>query len=332
MSNSSNMTVSVIIPVYNLERYIERCVHSVMNQSYRDLQIIVIDDGSTDDSLMILKRLASADSRITLISRGNAGVGAARNVGIDAAEGRYLTFVDGDDYISPNYIRRYVRCMRETGAQMVIGGLDYVSEDGRVLKRLVPGRYERFRHEEWPQLISCVCSHFYLRELWVRSGLRFSEGRERGEDVPVSIYFAASVEKISMLSSSGYYYVQRQSSATHSFRGLKKIRLPYHALEEVIQRLKAEGVANSRQFHEVFVLRMLAMCAFDMARGADREKKTELCDYIYRVVDGYYPDYGRNPLVRISADTEYPLAHKVAVRVLVELVKHHMLYQAIRFI
>ena len=327
-----NKTVSVVIPVYNLEDYIERCLRSVMCQSYRDLQIIVVDDGSTDGSGKIVERLAAEDDRILFLSQSNAGVGAARNTGIDAATGKYLTFVDGDDTISPNYIRRYVRRMRETGAQMLVGGLDFVTEDGKVIRRLVPDRYERFVHEEWPQLISCVCSHFYLRELWEESGIRFSQERERGEDVPISIYFAATCERIDILNSSGYFYVQRQSSATHNFRGLQSIRLPYHSMEEAIQRCRRDGIVNSQDFHEVFVLRMLAMCAFDLGRGADRARKKELCDYICRIVREYYPDYDSNPLIRLRADTSYPFVHKAAVWILTRLIKYHMLYPVMRFL
>ena len=332
MNKTGNRTVSVVIPVYNLEDYVERCLRSVMDQTYHDLQIIVIDDGSTDRSGKIIEKLACEDTRIISITQKNAGVGAARNAGIDAATGKYLTFVDGDDSISPNYIRRYVRRMRETGAQMLVGGLDFVTEEGRVIRRLVPDHYERFSHEEWPQLISCVCAHFYLRELWVRSGLRFSEERERGEDVPISIYFAATCNRIGLLNSSGYFYVQRQASATHTFRGLKTIRLPYHSLEETIQKCRHDGIVNSRDFHEVFVLRLLAMCAFDLGRGADRKRKKELCSYICRIMKEYYPDYGRNPLIRLNADTTFPFVHKAAVWALVKLVKYRLLYPAVRFL
>ena len=322
-------TVSVVIPVYNLEKYLERCIRSVTEQSYPALQIIVVDDGSTDKSAAILEKYAGQDSRILLIRQPNRGVGAARNAGIDAATGRYLTFVDGDDYISRNYIRRYVRRMRQTGAKMLVGGLDYVNGEGRVLKRLVPDRYLRFEQEEWPMLISAVCSHFYERDLWTKSGVRFSETGERGEDVPVSIYFAAVCDRIDVLSSSGYFYVQHTSSASHQFRGLNRIRLPYRSLEECILQVRRDGIQNSRDFHEYFVLRMLAMCAFDFARGADRKKKRELCDYIGRILDTYYPDYYRNPQVRLLSAGRFPFYHKAAVWLLVKLVRLRLLYPVI---
>ena len=325
-------TVSVIIPVFNLEQYVERCVRSVMEQSYRKLEIIVVDDGSTDGSSVLVERLGREDPRIILIRQENRGVGAARNAGIDAATGRYLTFVDGDDYISKNYIRRYVRRAHETGAKLLIGGLDFVTEGGKATKRLVPDRYVRFEEEEWPMKISAVCSHFYERELWTDSGLRFAETGERGEDVPVSLYFAAVCDRIDVLSASGYYYVQRSSSATHHFRGLGTIRLPYRSLEAAIIRIREEGVVNSEQFHELFVLRMLAMCVFDLARGAEKEKKKELCRYIRRILETYYPAYARNPKARLLSGIRFPFTQKAAVWVLVKLVKYHLLYAVVRFL
>ena len=325
-------TVSVVIPVYNLENYIEKCLRSLMEQSYTALQIIVVDDGSTDRSREIAEELSREDERITLIRQENGGVGVARNTGIDAATGKYLTFVDGDDYVSRNYIRRYVRRMKETGAAMLVGGLDFVTEEGNVLQRLVPDDYTRFEHEEWPMRISAVCSHFYLRSLWEKSGIRFSTLRERGEDVPISLYFAATCDRIDILPASGYYYVQRQSSGVHSLRGLKTTSLPYRSLEDSIRKIREEGVVNSAQYHELFVLRMLAMCAFDLARKAAPDKKKELCEYIYRILKEYYPDYARNPKTRLHSGTDYPFVQKAAVWVLVKLVRFHLLYPVVRFI
>lgn len=330
--SKKNEVVSVIIPVFNLESYIERCLCSVTGQSYQALEILVIDDGSTDRSAQIVERLAGQDDRIRLIRQENAGVGAARNRGIEAATGRYLTFVDGDDYLSRNYIRRYVARMKQTGASLLIGGIDFVTEEGKVISRLTPDRYIRFEHEEWPMRIAAVCSHFYLRELWTESGMRFSETRERGEDFPIALYFAATCSRIDVLESSGYHYVQRRSSATHSFRGLRTIALPYRSLEDAVLKIRKDGIVNSTQFHEVFVLRMLAVCAFDLARGASRDKKKELCAYISRILKTYYPSCSANPKVRLFSDTWFPFTQKAAVWLLVKLVRYNLLYPVIRFI
>lgn len=112
--------VSVIIPVYNNERYIEECVRSVQNQTFADLEMIVINDGSTDGSGEILERILREDKRIRLFHQENKGAGAARNKGLDMAEGRYLIFVDGDDWIAPDYIEKLYTAAEERGSEMVI--------------------------------------------------------------------------------------------------------------------------------------------------------------------------------------------------------------------
>ena len=100
----NNDLVSIIVPVYNVEKYIEKCLNSLFGQTYRELDIILVDDGSTDKSGELCDRLAKMDKRVRVIHKKNGGLSDARNRGIDAAKGRYITFIDSDDYVSGNYI------------------------------------------------------------------------------------------------------------------------------------------------------------------------------------------------------------------------------------
>ena len=316
----SKDTVSVIIPVYNTRDYIEKCVRSVMDQSYTRLEIVIIDDGSNDGSGEVLEMLASEDNRIRLFHQENQGVSKARNFGISVSSGTYFTFVDGDDYISRNYIRRFVKCAERTNAQMILSGLDYVDEEGRVQSRIVPGEYIRFEKEEWPMRISCAACHFYERDFWIRSGLWFHSG-SRGEDMPVALFYSAMCSRISTIPASGYYYVQHASSAMHHFRGLKDYQLPYDGLTEVFQMVKKTGLSNSRNFYELFVLRIFSTCLFDLARGASRGKRQELADYIHQSLKQYFPEYQHNPLLYFRGwrKTDFPVIQKAAVLALVFL-------------
>lgn len=116
--------VSVIIPVYNRQDYIEECIRSVLSQSHRDFEIIVVDDGSTDDTQQICRRLADQDARIRLLSGGHKGVSAARNIALDAAAGTYFFFLDSDDVIHPFLLETLVSAMEESGAAM--GGTETI--------------------------------------------------------------------------------------------------------------------------------------------------------------------------------------------------------------
>lgn len=103
-SNKEKKLISVIVPIYNVENYIEECINSILNQNYRNIEIILVDDGSKDNSGKIADRKSKEDDRIKVIHQKNSGVSTARNVGIDNAKGEYICFVDGDDYLSSNYI------------------------------------------------------------------------------------------------------------------------------------------------------------------------------------------------------------------------------------
>ena len=125
--------VSVIIPVYNSEKYVEKCICSVMAQTLPELEIIIINDGSIDESGKILRKLAQKDSRIILLDQENKGVAAARNLGVEKATGKYLTFVDGDDYLQEDYIELMYNLAEKETLDMVICGLTYVDEGGKEL-------------------------------------------------------------------------------------------------------------------------------------------------------------------------------------------------------
>lgn len=123
--------ISVIIPVYNVEKYIEECVDSVLNQTFTDFELILVDDGSTDNSPGILDRYAQEDERVTVIHKENQGVSAARNDGLDKAVGEYLYIMDSDDYLEKDTLQILYDLAVETGADMVMGDHYTFTEDGR---------------------------------------------------------------------------------------------------------------------------------------------------------------------------------------------------------
>lgn len=311
----TNGTVSIIIPVHNNEKYVEKCIESVCSQSYQNLEIILVDDGSTDSSAQICDDFARKDTRIVVVHQENGGVSKARNVGIEKATGQYLTFIDGDDHIGSDYILEFVKCMQETGAQMVICGMKKITVGGSIVEEIVPGKYIRYEHEEWCYRICTVACHFYQKHLWDQYEVRFQEG-ERGEDIPIALFFAAVCEKIVTIQQAEYYYVQHETSATHNYVGLKSITLPYQALEYTIQKISEVGLKNDSEFHELFVLRILTTF-IQLAKGAEKSELKRLESYINRILDDYYPYYYKNKRNRIFSDLDITMFQKIAVRVLV---------------
>lgn len=127
--------VSVIVPVYNVENHVEKCLVSIMNQTYQHLEILVIDDGSTDDSGVICDRMAAEDSRIRVVHQKNAGVSSARNKGLDICSGSYVLFVDSDDWIEPEMVELMVSAIEKTNTDLAVCQINdvYPQEDGSFL-------------------------------------------------------------------------------------------------------------------------------------------------------------------------------------------------------
>ena len=117
-----NPKVTVVLPIYNVEKYLNRCIQSVVNQSYNNLEIILVDDGSTDRSGVLCDEWEKKDNRIRVIHKKNAGLGEARNSGIDNATGQYICFFDSDDYIRLDAVDTAITCVRNNRSELVIWG------------------------------------------------------------------------------------------------------------------------------------------------------------------------------------------------------------------
>lgn len=125
-------TVSIIVPVYNSEKYIHRCIDSIINQSYKDIEIIVIDDGSIDGSVDIINNYAKQDHRINLYTQQNSGPSLARNYGLSIASGKYITFCDSDDYLEYNYIQQLIQSIEQLDVDIVSSGYIDISKYGTI--------------------------------------------------------------------------------------------------------------------------------------------------------------------------------------------------------
>ena len=128
------MKISVIIPAYNSERWIRRCLESVLAQSYRNLEILVVDDGSTDKTFGIAMSIAETDGRVKCFRQRNRGVASARNQGLKQVTGNIITFIDSDDYIEKDMYETMLAVMREQGADIVECACRHVDEEGRLLR------------------------------------------------------------------------------------------------------------------------------------------------------------------------------------------------------
>ena len=222
-------TVSIIIPVYNCGDYLPRCVNSLTAQTVRSLEIILVDDGSTDRTSEICDRLAQSDSRIAVVHKANGGVSSARNAGIEAAKGEFITFADADDYVDSGHIEGLLRLIRQHDCDVAACG--FISED----EKNVSGQLTHscsdsndaanevccdFDHD------SAVCellaggavggyvwNKLYRRELL--EGVRFRGDIRILEDLRFNYEVFRRVEKMTVTQHRTYHYIQRGQSAMH---------------------------------------------------------------------------------------------------------------------
>lgn len=174
-----NNTISVIVPVYNVAAYLPACLESILHQDYRDLQVLVIDDGSTDDSGTICDRFAAGDSRVQVIHQKNAGAAAAKNAGLRAASGKYLSFVDSDDYLEPNTYGFLVKTLEETRADAIQGAFREVYRSRTEAKPLKPETLEGFDYLlRFPKDFTCALLWNKLCRREIFSGVFFEEGHK----------------------------------------------------------------------------------------------------------------------------------------------------------
>lgn len=204
--------VSIIIPIYNLENYLKDCLESVLCQTYANIEVILIDDGSRDNSLQICREYSLVDKRVKVLSQKNHGVSYARNRGIEEAKGEYLLFVDGDDCIEPFYVERYLSAAEQNKADIVIGGITFLMLDGEVKeKRLVSlGKFEK---ELWnivcldeTGLFGYVSNKLYRTELLKKNKIFFNEAMYVQEDLDFALSAYGVGKKFYLIDFCGYIY------------------------------------------------------------------------------------------------------------------------------
>jgi len=228
--------VSVIIPVYKVEVYLKRCVDSVLNQSYRDLQVILVDDGSPDNCGTICDEYERKDSRVLALHKENGGVSSARNYGLRFAKGEYVTFCDSDDFYESGWIAALVEAMERETADMVCADFTFYHEDTSLnsIFRGEKGIYELADQQQRVQY--CIMKIFGGRHSWniwarlfrkdtiVNNGLQFCETCGNfAEDLGFILEYCLYAARIVTIQEAGYMYFQRPGSMMGMSAGKPKL-------------------------------------------------------------------------------------------------------------
>ena len=251
--------VSVIVPIYNVEEYLENCINSICSQTYKNIEILLIDDGSTDGSGKLCDQLAELDARIKVFHHINKGVVAARGFGISCAEGEYISFIDGDDWIEPNMIEVLVE--RIGNADMISSGLyKYIALE-QYVKRVdgyEDGTYEGIKYENFlknmiydmethafQRLTPWLCNKLFRKDLLQDAYEKLDEKIRYAEDAVCLYLYLLKCHSIVIIKDIFYHYLYRETSACHKVndRMLIDINYGYLVLKDIFAEHKF-GMGN----------------------------------------------------------------------------------------
>ena len=218
--------ISIVVPVYNAEKTIETCVNSIKNQTYKNLEIILVDDGSKDESFKKCEKLASEDSRIKVFKKENGGASSARNFGLNQSKGEFIQFVDSDDTISEDYTESlYVPFQQDDTIDLSVAGFTIVNRDSKIEDVPISCRLLDKNKKEDNDEINDLCIHTKfgflpspINKLYraTKCG-RFDMSLRVAEDTVFNIEYLKNASKIFIVNNSGYFYYLNDNSLTHKY-------------------------------------------------------------------------------------------------------------------
>ena len=283
--------VTVIIPVYKVEQYLPRCVDSVLAQTYRNLEIFLVDDGSPDDCGRICDEYAEKDGRIKVIHKENGGLSDARNAALDVCAGEYISFVDSDDYVSEDFIESLIHAIRTHHTRLAVCGIMKFNESGKMHVDYSPSGTEKIASgEEMMETVwrPAAWNKLYHRDLF--QNIRFPYGKLY-EDMFIYHDILAQIDRLSFTGKNSYYYNNRQNSIINRKYDIRNT----DAIEGLDLRVKKlrelhyDDLAD-RQLPILFNQTVEAFVRIKDANGTEKDKlkfaKT-ICDSHYREMMRY---------------------------------------------
>lgn len=261
--------ISIIVPIYKVEKYLDRCIRSIVEQSYQNLEIILVDDGSTDNCPAICDAWAEKDNRIKVVHKENGGLSDARNAGLAVATGEFISFIDSDDYVAPEFICVLYEALINTGAEIVECATDYMDEDDHILRhRPAANTRQMGRIEALRRLVledgvyQTVWNKLYRRD--VIAEILFEKGKYNEDEFWTYLIFD-HIETLAVVQQPLYYYLQRGSSIIGTGYNIRRLdgvearflRMQYLQKYEELACLTRQQFAFDCLWHLQCVLRHL---------------------------------------------------------------------------
>lgn len=240
--------ISIIIPVYNTQKYISECLDSVINQTVKDWRVILINDGSTDNSLSVCEHYAAADDRIILINKKNSGVSDSRNVGINASDGDFIVFLDSDDRIHPNMLEKLREKMISENSDICVCGFSKFDENNKTVKWSAPDGSWRgddffniFGKLYDMTLLSGPCFKMYRSNIIKENNILFDVNRSLGEDLTFNLQYYAYCNSLCCVSEPMYEYRTVKNTSLSNKFNPQKSEIQYELYNQVVDFCRMHG-------------------------------------------------------------------------------------------
>lgn len=286
--------LSIVVPIYNGEKYLRKCVDSILSQKFTDFELIMVDDGSKDGSLGVCYEYEKADSRVVVFHKENAGLVAARKSGVSIAKGEYIGFVDCDDYIDDNMYSELMENAEKVGVDIVVGGviLDYSDRSENKYNLISAGCYDKLvmqteivsrmlTYSDFVKfgIIPGVVVKIFKKEVLEKAFDKVSNELTIGEDVAITAHSFACANSVSIIRSAAYHYVQYEESMIHKFnpKRFDYVRNLYNCIMTV------ENEDYKKQI-PLYTSWLIFGAVAECIKRSDYEKK-EMKDYILNILN-----------------------------------------------
>lgn len=322
--------VSVIIPAYNVEEFLVETLESVIQQEFQDFEIVIINDGSTDNTQQIIDEYKERYPEIIrAFAHENCGQSATRNRALEYVNGEYIAFVDADDILEPDYLKVLYNACVDNGADIAVGGyVKFVTgTDKIVYKRSAKDWEVKFDHGLSHVFQYSPCGKMFSTKFIIDHEFVFSVG-EQLEDGPYGVMTHIVADKVVSVDYYGYKYrIHNESTMGNVRKKQASPKVPYKGIEAAVLKVREyKNDLYTDEMLEYCIIKVLAGLTTNMYKSCDKETRKKVCEYCEWLLGKYFPNAAKNKYIGLFRLKELPFVHRMAVSLFIQAYKMHILY------
>ena len=312
--------VSIIIPVYNSEKYISKCLDSLINQTYKDYELLIVNDGSTDNSQNIINEYKNKYPEIIVLKeQENLGVAVTRNNAIEEAKGKYIMFIDNDDFVDKDYVETFVKEIEKNDYDVILGGYRRPNKEGKIVKEL------KLPQEDWAKfMIFAPWARIYKREYLIKNDIKFLHVNI-GEDVFFNIQAMLISDKIKIIDYIGYnWFYNEQSVSNTKQKNINNLQI-YKLLNSCYDILLKKNILEKHyEIIEMYFIRYIVWFLLFSTKKVKYETIKLEYTKIFNWLKERFPNYRNNQLIGMFTPKGEILSVRLTVYIFMKMEKLHL--------